>query len=281
MGEGNLSGRSLVNGHDCAHVSIADRGLNYADGLFETLCMRDGRIHLWEQHWQRLVESALRLQLTLSPQAQFLEDIETLTAQEGDHLLKLIITRGESQRGYAIPESADATGNTRILQNLGSPPPRLQAHPEVMICKTRLSLQEQLAGLKHLGRLEQVLARTEVERAGLTEGLMLDTEGRLIEGTQNNLFLFRDGHWFTPALTRCGIDGVYRRFLMAHFSIKQSEMTLDELVHSDSAFFCNSVRGIQVIESIREVRDFDPAPAIKMQDNAEQRLKADSIRSKS
>jgi 4-amino-4-deoxychorismate lyase len=82
----------------------------------------------------------------------------------------------------------------------------------VCVCfrATRLSNQPLLAGLKHLNRLEQVLARAEWQDGEHAEGLMLDQAGRVIEGVFSNLFLVRDGVLITADLKRCGVAGVMR-----------------------------------------------------------------------
>src|SRR5690606_24700582 len=82
-------------------------------------------------------------------------------------------------------------------------------------CVTRLAEQPLLAGLKHLNRLEQVLARAEWQNPAYAEGLMCDSAGRVIEGVYSNLFLCKDGELLTAELSRCGVAGVMRAEVLA------------------------------------------------------------------
>jgi 4-amino-4-deoxychorismate lyase len=78
-------------------------------------------------------------------------------------------------------------------------------------CRTRYGRNPALAGLKHLNRLEQVLARAEWDDGNMDEGLMQDDRGGVISATQANVFARIDGQWTTPALDQCGVSGIMRR----------------------------------------------------------------------
>ena len=106
-----------------------------------------------------------------------------------------------------------------------------------------------LAGLKHLNRLEQVLARAEWQDTAYAEGLLCDTSGRVIEGVFSNLFLIKDGELITPDLSRCGVAGVMRAEILQQaqsLGISQTvrDVSYAELVAADEVFVCNSLYGI-------------------------------------
>lgn len=112
-----------------------------------------------------------------------------------------------------------------------------------------MSRQPLLAGLKHLNRLEQVLARAEWQDTEHAEGLMLDQAGRVIEGVFSNLFLVRDGVLITADLKRCGVAGVMRAELLFQavslgISTQITDIPLEQLQWADEVFVCNSVYGI-------------------------------------
>ncbi|MHC8318365.1 aminodeoxychorismate lyase [Pseudomonas sp. LB3P31] len=239
---------SWVDGQPAHTLSLKDRGLAYGDGLFETIAVRKGAPVLLDRHLARLLQGCQRLAINLDEGALHAELLAYARAL-GDGVLKLIVTRGESARGYAPDPAAPAR---RIL--LGNPPavyPAAHAEQGVRLfpCATRLSLQPLLAGLKHLNRLEQVIARSEWQDADHAEGLMLDQAGRVIEGVYSNLFLVRDGALITADLGRCGVAGVMRAELL--FQAESSaipvhiiDITLDQLQWADEVFVCNSVYGI-------------------------------------
>ncbi|APQ11346.1 aminodeoxychorismate lyase [Pseudomonas oryzihabitans] len=237
-----------LNGQPLGAGLQRDRGLAYGDGLFETIAVRRGQPRLLERHLQRLALGCQRLGIPCDI-AQVGDEIQAYAALLGEGVAKLLLTRGDGLRGYAPPAEPEVR---RLL--LGSPAP---AYPEanrvegiaLYPCATRLARQPLLAGLKHLNRLEQVLARAEWGGAEYAEGLMLDQDGRPIEGVFSNLFLIRDGELLTPALDHCGVAGVMRGLLLDiaardGMRVRVSALALDELLRADEVFLCNSQYGI-------------------------------------
>ncbi|WP_325919419.1 aminodeoxychorismate lyase [Pseudomonas frederiksbergensis] len=239
---------SWVDGQPADVLSLKDRGLAYGDGLFETIAVHGGTPVLLERHLQRLEAGCRRLAFNVDMRVLSAELIAY--AQNLDNgVLKLIVTRGDSLRGYAADPSTPAR---RILQ--GSPPaayPAIHAKQGVRLfpCTVRLSEQPLLAGLKHLNRLEQVLARAEWSGIEYAEGLMLDTSGRVIEGVFSNLFLVHDGVLLTADLSRCGVAGVMRAELLFQaksqgIATQITDISLEQLHQADEVFVCNSVYGV-------------------------------------
>ena len=239
---------SWVDGQPADALSLKDRGLAYGDGLFETIAVRGGQPLLLDRHLSRLVDGCSRLAIPVDHQL-IRNELLVYAAAFGEGVLKLILTRGDSLRGYASDPKAQAR---RILQ--GNPPasyPAIHADQGIRLfpCTTRLSKQPLLAGLKHLNRLEQVIARSEWQDSEHAEGLMLDQAGRVIEGVFSNLFLVRDGVLVTADLKRCGVAGVMRAELL--FQAESlgipshiTDITLEQLQWADEVFVCNSVYGV-------------------------------------
>jgi 4-amino-4-deoxychorismate lyase len=237
-----------VDGLAADALSLKDRGLAYGDGLFETIAVRNGFPVLLDRHLVRLARGCQRLSINLDHQAVVTE-LVTYAEQLHEGVLKLIVTRGDSLRGYAFDPSVQAR---RILS--GNPSAAYpHAHREQGIrlfpCTTRLSIQPLLAGLKHLNRLEQVMARAEWQDTEHAEGLMLDQDGRVIEGVFSNLFLVRDGVLLTADLARCGVEGVMRAELLFQaeslgIPMQITDITLEQLQQADEVFVCNSVYGV-------------------------------------
>lgn len=239
---------SWVDGQPADSLSLKDRGLAYGDGLFETIAVRDGQPILLDRHLARLAEGCARLAIAADIE-QIADELLRYAAAMGEGVLKLILTRGDGQRGYA-PDPA-APGR-RILQ-CNTPAAYPAAHAEHGIrlfpCTTRLSRQPLLAGLKHLNRLEQVLARAEWQDSEHAEGLMLDRTGRVIEGVFSNLFIVRDGVLITADLKRCGVAGVMRAEILFQaeslaIPTQITDISLEQLQWADEVFVCNSVYGV-------------------------------------
>lgn len=251
MTAASFEGSALVDG-----VSSANRGLNYGDGLFETMRVHRGALPLWPRHLARLREGALRLGIAL-PEQTFIEArIADAIAGIDAGVLKLLLTRGDGGRGYAPPIDAPPVW-TLALHSLPPMPATLRLHA----CDTRLAIQPALAGIKHCNRLEQVLARAEVERAGCDEGLMRDTDGRPVCATSANLLVYRDGRWLTPPLERCGVAGVLRGWLLEQGLLDVAELAQEDVGDANAVALCNAVRGILPVSRLGD-RAWPQHPAI-------------------
>ncbi|KRA73054.1 hypothetical protein ASD78_15785 [Lysobacter sp. Root667] len=238
-----MSVRVYVGEQAVDALPALDRGYAYGDGLFETLRAHRGALPWWDAHWQRLSRGAARLHLALPRAEQVRAEAERLL-DGGDAVLKLIVSRGAGGRGYAPP--ADATP-TWLLSTHPLPAPPPVAGLRLRWCDTRLAAPSALAGLKHCNRLEQVLARAEWDEAGIDEGLMRDGDGHVVCATAANLFVLRDGRWWTPKVDRCGVAGVCRERLLnllAEEAVETATLSQDALESADAVFLCNAVRGI-------------------------------------
>ena len=237
----------LVNGAFIDSVKANDRGLMYGDGVFRTLRIVNGVPLHWERHY-------LRLKLDCDAVGIVCPEIECLTrelgAVHGDCVAKIIVTRGVGGRGY-LPQVCSEP--TRII--VTSPLPaanfrEIRAH----LCTLRLSHQPRLAGIKHLNRLENVLARSEWREDDVPEGLLLDIDGNVIEGTMSSLFLYASGGLIAPDLSLCGVDGVQRERIFEFSSghgvpMEIRSFGIDFLKQADEVFLVNSVIGLwQIVE---------------------------------
>jgi 4-amino-4-deoxychorismate lyase len=248
---------ALVNGEPADSISVADRGLHYGDGLFETLAVHAGAVEFAGFHLERLARGCARLGLA-APDSGLLErEIGAGAAAMGEGVLKLIVTRGSAGRGYRPPQDQQAS---RILLGYDLPahPPAWGAQGvRVRICETRLGRNSRLAGLKHLNRLEQVLARAEWDDPEIAEGLMLDDAGHVVCATSANVFVARAGELVTPSVTEAGVAGVMRRVLIEiaareRITLVERPLPLAELRDASELMLSNSVIGLW---RVREIDD--------------------------
>jgi len=241
--------KELINGKTTACVASTDRGLLYGDGLFETIAVIDGTLRHWPRHLSRLQAGCDRLGIPAVDGRELAHECQALAGNAARAVLKVIVTRGSGGRGYRVPEKTVATRIVQLHDWPVFPPVCAETGVAVRVCKTRLGDNPALAGIKHLNRLEQVLARQEWSDPDIMEGLLLDAAGYLIEGTMSNLFLLRDETLLTPDLHRCGVAGIMRTRVLelseqlaidAH--IRPVEMK--DLREADEIFICNSLIGI-------------------------------------
>lgn len=246
----SASVRMLVNGLAETSLSPLDRGLTYGDGLFETIRFVAGRAPLWSRHVQRLRESCRRLRLPDPDEAVLAREAATVTAGMADAVVRITITRGPGERGYALPAQPCPS---RIVVSFAAPWMPAESFREgvrLHVCETRWSEQPLLAGMKHLNRLEQVLARTEWDSPAIADGLMLDQAGRAISTTMANLFAVLDGELVTPALHRCGVAGVGRAEVLAARMAVVRDVALGELAQASEVFLSSGVRGILPVQAL-------------------------------
>ena len=236
----------LVNGEIFDQISVSDRGLQYGDGLFETLAMVQGQPRFWQSHMDRLAEACERLQFPVPAQSLLLREVHTVSAGQHNCVVKIMITRGTSGRGYA-PAIPSATNRVVCSYAWPDDPGLLnETGIRTRICDLRLALQPALAGMKHLNRLEQVTARAEWTDRSIHEGILLDREDYVVSAISSNIFLVSGDQLLTPRMDRCGVRGVMRANILKAFKSRceQRRITLDMLPEADEIFVCNAVRGI-------------------------------------
>ncbi|WP_343803057.1 aminodeoxychorismate lyase [Marinobacterium maritimum] len=241
--------QTLINGEFSDCIGVADRGLAYGHGVFETFLVLNGTPVFYTEHLQRLLTGCKRLGIPVDQLPQRLEhDLMQLDYPAGRAVLKLIVTCGSGGRGYLTPNPASPV---RIL--MLSPLPEYPGQPEQGIrarwCQTRLACQPLLSGIKHLNRLEQVLARNEWQDPAIREGLVCDSRGFVVEGTMSNLCFIAGGRFCTPALDQSGVEGIVRNQLLQLAALQGLEVeagryTPDDVHSADELFVCNSLIGI-------------------------------------
>jgi 4-amino-4-deoxychorismate lyase len=252
-------GNILINGEEKETISVFDRGLQYGDGLFETMAVHNGKIYLWETHWQRLMLGCERLSITLPDKKTIEKEIALLCDNKNQLIIKLIVTRGKGQRGYSFSNTQDVT---RILSSHAWPdyPEYYQSEGvAVRYCETTLSENKKLAGVKHLNRLEQILARNEWDTDEFQEGLMLTTQGHVVDGIMSNIFAVKDNVLFTPDLSLCGVAGVMRKTVIklakeSGISVCEKMTSKAELKMANELFLTNSLFGIWPVKMLAKTR---------------------------
>lgn len=239
----------LVNGAAKNEVSVNDRGFLYGDGVFRTLVLRSGVPLHWRRQYQKLHHDCVVLSLSCPDERLLYDELSLLAQQCPDGVAKIVVTRGESQRGYASPQNQAANRILTVSPLPDYPVENRARGVRLHLCQLRLSRQPRLAGIKHLNRLENVLAASEWQDPDIAEGILLDDAGTVVEGTRTNLFAVMHGELYTSGLTRCGVAGVQRERVLAwaeknQIACYQSDFGLDELIQADEIFLVNSVIGL-------------------------------------
>ena len=268
-----------INGRRSARIDYRDRGLQYGDGVFETMRVHRGRVRLLEYHLERLDRGCRLLKIEGPPPRALRRELVRAAALRSEGILKLIITRGPGPRGYR-PTGRERC--TRILALHALPKTVLtdgRTAARVRLCATPLGLNPRLAGLKTLNRLESVLARAEWKDVHIWEGLMRDMDENIVCGTMSNLFLRRGSSLMTPLLDRCGVAGVMRRWVLE----TAGELRLDpvegrirwrDLSEAEEVFMSNAVVGVRSVGVIERGRERLRLSAFETANRLRQRLDA-------
>lgn len=249
---------ALVNGIESSCIDPLDRGFAYGDGVFRTLPARDGQPLHWKRHYHRLRHDCEALGIACPDPAILLDEARAVAAGRDHCVVKIIVTRGSGARGYRPDPAAIPSRVVLAAPAPAYPADHARAGIKLRLCRLRLAEQPRLAGIKHLNRLENVLARGEWDDPGIVEGLLLDAGGNVVEGTMSNVFLVEQGRLVTPALTRCGVAGVQRELVLeqgrrAGLEPRVEDVALSRVLCADEVFLTNSLIGIW------PVREFENA----------------------
>ncbi|GGP21340.1 aminodeoxychorismate lyase [Silvimonas iriomotensis] len=244
----------LINGQAAERLDLSDRAFQFGDGVFRTLYQRDGKVPFLQRHLAKLRADALALGIAAPPDELWLADLRQVGT--ADATLKLLLTRGETPRGYVYP--ADLQPN-RVVQvaPLAAPRPLAAGGARVRVCEIRAGWQPRLAGIKHLNRLENVLARAEWQDPAVFEGLLLDRDDHVIEGCMSNVLMLENGRLITPLLDGAGVAGVMRSVVVSAaqqgWSVAEERITLPRLLAAQRVWLCNSLIGLVPVGSLAGV----------------------------
>lgn len=238
---------ALVDGAPATALPLTDGGFAYGDGLFETLLYRDGRAALLDFHVRRLVHGLERLGLPVVDPALLVAESAALVAGRGDVVVKWMVTRGDGGRGYRRP--APVRARRLVLAHAATALPETLYRDGVTLgeCTTGYAAPSPMAGLKHLNRLEQVIARSGLVDPSHYDGVMFDPDSRVVSATSANLFVRFADTVVTPRLERCGVAGVCRAALLASAGfgpVVERDLDRDALAAADEVILSSAVRGV-------------------------------------
>lgn len=236
-------------------ISVADRGLAYGDGVFETILATPKALVQLDDHLSRLYRGLSKLGMPFSLEQKIkLKDFLASRVRPLIHektVVKLIVSRGEGGRGYLAPEHCIHTVIIGILAA-----PDYQDHQNkgvsLSVSPVPAGCNRYLAGIKHLNRLENVVAKRFLSSADF-EALMLNNQQELVECIQSNVFWFWRGTLYTPALHKAGVQGTFRKAIIEQQSrhlIQVGRYFISDLLKADEVFIANSLMGIVPVKSV-------------------------------
>lgn len=235
---------SPINVQQC----LNNRAMAYGDGLFETMLVVNRTVPLWEWHYLRLEEGLKRLNLEGLDKDFLFDKLTSLISDNHAYVAKLLVFRKDNKRGYQ-----SQSHHSQFFITIHSYHEK-SVNAELTVSSIKLAHQNALAGLKHLNRLEQVIAAQELNGTKHTDALMLDTENNMIETINKNIILIKNNNLYTPRLNRCGVYGVALRWLQAQgYELKWKKIEFKSLSQYDGFLVCNSIVGFRAISKIEDV----------------------------
>ncbi|MCF2950391.1 aminodeoxychorismate lyase [Paraglaciecola aquimarina] len=240
----------IVNGLYQTDIDIADRALQYGDGCFTTIALRNACLEFYDSHIQRLKLACEKLQISFLKWDELTRNVlSSVTDIDQDMVVKIIISRGVGGRGY----SSQGCNNPSYIITHHSMPAHYHEWQkqgiELIESPIKLAKQPLLAGIKHLNRLEQVLIKQQLITTNYPDALVCDTEGSLIETSIGNVFWKKGNQWFTPDMQYCGVEGVMRNQVIClleskHIKVHVVQQALADLANIQEMFICNSLMQI-------------------------------------
>ncbi|MDC0422691.1 aminodeoxychorismate lyase [Methylophilaceae bacterium] len=244
----------LINGKKSLGLNPFDRGLAFGDGVFRTIKIQNGVPKFWKFHYEILSHDAKSIQIDIPSSRILLNDIKKLFSEPGNFVGKFIITRGVSARGYQFKNNIKCT--RILLKNKFIPVKNEMVKKGVclQVCKQKISENSTLAGIKHLNRLENVLAKTELQEKNF-DGILLDSHGYVNECISSTIIIRVGSTLYVPNQNRAGVSGVTKRIIIDNaevmgYKVKIKKISLDDLMKSDEVVIANSIIGAIPIRKI-------------------------------
>lgn len=259
----------LINNKFTEKLSIMDRGFSYGDGFFETMIWENLggnvkpilKVQYWERHIQRIKDGCKLMQIQFPDYSILLNQrnkilVRSFNSGMKSGILKLIITRGLGGRGYKFESNMKSTLAFLSFKKTKQPEIFYKRGIDLTYCKTKLSVNDRLSGLKHLNRLDSVLARSEWDDEYF-DGVFLDIDDNLIEGTMTNIFFIKKDILITPPIVGAGISGIIRKVVMENAKLffkkilvkKINKKFIDDF---DQMFVTNSVIKVLPVRSLNK-----------------------------
>ena len=263
-------------------IPVTDRSINYGDGCFTTMYSEGEHVFLIDKHIDRLEHDANRLgiKFCIETLKNYLYQacVNLLNSDTSASAIKVLISRGAGGRGYEPPEfpipqiiiSFYPTTRLVISKNES-----IAYKKTVKLAQIRLSIQPLLAGIKHLNRLEQVLAKQELQLQDCDDLLICNQDDKLIEATASNIFYLKSGVWITPTILDSGVSGVMRNSILEFMQLnaipcEAQSIGIQDILEAESVFLCNSIKFIIPISSFyaqNKTVDFNIGPSFETLDN--------------
>lgn len=246
---------------------LIDRATSFGDGVFETMLVKNSKIAFIEFHLTRLSDGIkiLNIDHDINDIQNELNSCLCSLNSKFNYVLKYMISRGSSVFGYGSKNIK--TNSFIIIDKLQH---KIQSSVKLMTCTHKLSTMPGLSGIKHCNRLDQVIAKREVENTDKDDGIMLDYKGNIVETTSANIFIIEGDTILTPSIIDCGVKGVVREILIKKIipilglNVSEEVISPERLFKSNGCFITNSIQGPCLVEEVDFNNKFVKFPRVNI-----------------
>jgi len=247
----------IINKKDCK-ISLENRAFLYGDGLFESVKIINGKAFNLEAHLNRLFAGALLMNLKIvASKNDFRNDIERLLIKNKitkGGSLKILLFRDEGGKYLPLNNSAsclimseNSDKNSFSLNKKGL---------ELGLYKTQMKPINELSNYKTISALQSVMCSLDARQKGKDDCLMFNTENRIIESANSNIFYVKNNIVYTPPLGEGCVDGTMRNCILSlkdlDYKIVENEVKLGVILEAEEVFLTNAIQGVRWVSHIKE-----------------------------
>ena len=237
-----------------AKISVFDHGLLYGDGVFEGIRSYERRVFKLKEHIDRLFESSqsIMLKIPLTKEQLIKAVLQTAKANKLDNAyIRLVVTRGEGDLGLDPRKCYKGASIIIIVDKIALYPEKLYREGlSIVTVPTVRNLPEALnPQIKSLNYLNNILAKIEAANCGSDEAIMLDSLGYVAECTGDNIFVVKNGHFYTPPQCMGTLRGITRDAVLeitrkSNIPAHEHVITRHEVYISDECFLTGTAAEI-------------------------------------
>ncbi len=254
-----------------ASVSVFDHGLLYGDGIFEGIRVYNGKIFKLGQHMDRLYNCADKIFLDIGISREEMVKVQRQCVEANNIVngyIRLVVTRGEGSLGLN-PYQCPKAGVICIADTISLFKPEMyeKGMRVVLANRPKTPIECLDPRIKTLNYLNNIMAKVEAihlrRELGITkpedqllEVIMLSTDGKVAEGSGDNIFIIKDGTVFTPPSDVGILEGITRRFVkdelcpMLNIPVEEKYFTIEELYDADEVFLTGSAAEMIAVREV-------------------------------
>ncbi len=266
----NFNGEIVSNAK--AQLSVYNRGFAYGDALFETIRVNGNDVLFWEDHYFRLMASMriLRMRIPLNFTLEYFEkQILDTVASHGlpkTQSLRVKLSVYRDSKGLYTPTD-HAVGFFIAIKKIETPfyvnNNFLDESYRIELFKDHYLAKDLLSTLKTNNRSLNVLAGIFAKENDYKNLILLNTDKKVVEAINGNIFLVKGTEIKTPPLKDGCINGVFRKQLInllkkkANYTLKEESISTFELQKADELFITNVITGITSVSNYRKKKFFN------------------------